>query len=447
MNITNQSLNNLIKKEDLIIRVHHIGGIGGYGPTEALSKIKEVEWIVYDASPTSLTSSKKKTRSSFRFINKCIGRNVKKTNFYEYAAPSASSVYKSSPVASSYTLMHLDGTAMTWDKHTKVVKSYKMNSYSLDYLEKRKEIPQVDFLSIDAQGSELDIIKGSLNSLNTTMMGVLCETEFSELYKGQPLYEDTMLYLRQKGFRVCQIYNQQYLKTFPYPFELQGTGFLSVSETLFLRDPNFYWKEISNRKVDVTLVKVIQCLKLAAIGVVFDQLDFSLRVLHLLTKNNLISLELLAKKIDVGYLGLLADLKNKADSVEVKSGQLTYQSPNTYDKYSEDTYPKVMDSTVDLLYMLIKFYMNKFINVLNNIFKFKKYQSHISSISQIYSKYGLNDLASIHDKRLLIFSLISKKSFLKPLFKFLSGYNNQIEFYLLKRRYFKGKYKLLHSRL
>jgi hypothetical protein len=33
-------------REQLLIKIHHIGGIGGYGPTAVLNKLKHVQWII-----------------------------------------------------------------------------------------------------------------------------------------------------------------------------------------------------------------------------------------------------------------------------------------------------------------------------------------------------------------------------------------------------------------
>lgn len=51
-------------------------------------------------------------------------------------------------------------------------------------------MPRPDFLSIDAQGSELDIIKGSGFILDENIIGIMSEEEFHRLYDAQPLFGD-----------------------------------------------------------------------------------------------------------------------------------------------------------------------------------------------------------------------------------------------------------------
>jgi len=56
----------------------------------------------------------------------------------------------------------------------------------------------IDYLKIDTQGSELDVLKGA-GDLLYNVRTVECEVEFVELYKGQPLFEDIKEYLNQYG--------------------------------------------------------------------------------------------------------------------------------------------------------------------------------------------------------------------------------------------------------
>jgi len=61
------------------------------------------------------------------------------------------------------------------------------------------EIDACDFLKIDVQGSELDVLAGSKRTLESTLF-VHVETEFAPIYKGQPLFADIDVFLRQQGF-------------------------------------------------------------------------------------------------------------------------------------------------------------------------------------------------------------------------------------------------------
>jgi FkbM family methyltransferase len=63
-----------------------------------------------------------------------------------------------------------------------------------------KEIEDVDFIKIDAQGAELSILQNATRLLPSTLV-VQTEVEFVELYRGQPMFADVDIFLRGQGFQ------------------------------------------------------------------------------------------------------------------------------------------------------------------------------------------------------------------------------------------------------
>ncbi|MEQ9491457.1 MAG: FkbM family methyltransferase [Alphaproteobacteria bacterium] len=59
---------------------------------------------------------------------------------------------------------------------------------------------QPDFLKMDVQGAELDVLTGAEKALETVQV-VQTEVEFIELYKGQPLFADIDTAMRKAGFQ------------------------------------------------------------------------------------------------------------------------------------------------------------------------------------------------------------------------------------------------------
>lgn len=58
----------------------------------------------------------------------------------------------------------------------------------------------IDKLQIDTQGSELSVLKGC-GDLLKNVKKIVCEVEFVELYKDQPLFSDIEAYLSSFGFK------------------------------------------------------------------------------------------------------------------------------------------------------------------------------------------------------------------------------------------------------
>jgi len=73
---------------------------------------------------------------------------------------------------------------------------------------------QPDFLKIDAEGAELDILKGSLESLKY-LIGVEVEVEFFQERIGQPVFSEVDTFLRGQGFNLYNMRLLRYPRT-PY---------------------------------------------------------------------------------------------------------------------------------------------------------------------------------------------------------------------------------------
>lgn len=75
-------------------------------------------------------------------------------------------------------------------------------------------VDRIDFIKLDTQGSELDILRGA-GALLQTCLGIEVEVEFSALYEGQPLFADVDAYLRSCGFTLWRLENQAHYAEHP----------------------------------------------------------------------------------------------------------------------------------------------------------------------------------------------------------------------------------------
>ncbi len=62
-----------------------------------------------------------------------------------------------------------------------------------------KEVKNIDYLKIDVQGGELVIFRNGINRLSNCLI-IHTEVEFLAMYKGQPLFSEVELFLRELGF-------------------------------------------------------------------------------------------------------------------------------------------------------------------------------------------------------------------------------------------------------
>jgi len=76
---------------------------------------------------------------------------------------------------------------------------------TLDHVLAAHGITSLDFIKVDTQGSELGVLEGASQSLETAVLGVEAEIEFAPIYKNQPLFADVDRYLRGLGFQLFDL--------------------------------------------------------------------------------------------------------------------------------------------------------------------------------------------------------------------------------------------------
>lgn len=154
-----------------------------------------------------------------------IGRDIQRTVFNLYKQRGHSSSYK--PGKRFKDVFGGDSFA--------VEKEIEVTSSSLNgvYLKEAIELP--DFLKLDTQGSELEILHGAEAIISNTCM-IEVEVEFLEMYEGQPLFHDVLKFMTEKGFDL--LYLNRVFGQRNQIFEGQSRGQLIFGDALFGRQEN-----------------------------------------------------------------------------------------------------------------------------------------------------------------------------------------------------------------
>jgi len=108
--------------------------------------------------------------------------------FYECNYPMTSSLYEPNT--------KLLDKFQNLENLVRVAKKTRVKTKRLDAI---GEIGEIDFLKIDVQGAELDVLKGAKEKLKNCLV-IHSEVEFVPLYKNQPLFSDLDIYLRKNNF-------------------------------------------------------------------------------------------------------------------------------------------------------------------------------------------------------------------------------------------------------
>jgi FkbM family methyltransferase len=123
-------------------------------------------------------------RPGHRYLPYALG-DGRVRRFYECQNPLTSSLYRpNAPMLAKFSRLELP-----------VVAEHDIQTHRLDDL---PEIQDIDYLKLDVQGAELDIILGGPRLLDGTVL-VHTEVEFIPLYTDQPLFGDIDVALRKAG--------------------------------------------------------------------------------------------------------------------------------------------------------------------------------------------------------------------------------------------------------
>jgi FkbM family methyltransferase len=116
-----------------------------------------------------------------------------------------------------------------------VVEEKVIDTVSLDSFLPKFGVKQIDFLDLDTQGSELEILHGAGAFLSADIAAVKCEVEFSPLYQEQPMFSDVDAYLRRFGFMLFDMSRSRYRRA-NFPPHALTRGQLLWGDALYLRD-------------------------------------------------------------------------------------------------------------------------------------------------------------------------------------------------------------------
>ena len=192
-----------------------------------------------------------------------------------------------------------------------VVKTIDVDVLPLDYLFESKKIASElapDILSLDTQGSELDILFGAKELVLPRTLAVVTEIEFLRLYANQPLFSDILDFMEKSGFHFAGFTHLQEISPHRVPIGLRGRGFTAFGDGLFIRRIETL-ADIYPNPED----RHLAAMKLAFTALTFGYTDYSFAALEYAGKNAIDSVTE-ADFSKLGYYRFLRELQNIAVS-------------------------------------------------------------------------------------------------------------------------------------
>ena len=132
--------------------------------------------------------------------------------------------------------------------------------------------PHLDFIKIDTQGSELEVLQGARGLLREQILGVEIEVEFNRQYESQPLFRDVDAWLSECGFTLFKLRRLEWVRQ---NFERQAhltAGQLVFGDALYLKDP------LMHPQPETILRTPRRAQALMLIATLYDLHDFALEI-------------------------------------------------------------------------------------------------------------------------------------------------------------------------
>ncbi len=222
-----------------------------WGDTNSWWRLDPVANIVgFEADPKECEQLNAATKSNRqeRYLPLALGSEKTTAVLYQTNRPECASLYPP-----------IEGLAQRFPQLEVIRKAgeTKVELTPLDTWWEQEERPNISFIKLDTQGSELDILKGAENIL-VDCLGCEVEVEFSPIYENQPLFSDVDQFLRQRGYVLWQLKD---LCAYSEKPDAQGTGRLYWANAVYLKD----YRQLSNSHEDWKKKMILAAL-LEALG-------------------------------------------------------------------------------------------------------------------------------------------------------------------------------------
>ena len=150
-----------------------------------------------------------------------------------------------------------------------------MDVDTMDTVLARAQVHDADFIKVDTQGSELFILRGARQLLQSAIVGVEVEVEFSPIYRDQPLFADVDAFLRPLGFALFDLrpvfWKRQDGRGLGGP-----QGQMVWADALYLRTPDSLAAILEGYAPDRRAAKL---LKAIAASLLYGYVDYALELL------------------------------------------------------------------------------------------------------------------------------------------------------------------------
>ena len=244
---------------DETLKIIDIGASGGIDQ-RWYSNGFEVNAILFEPDPDAFEQLIKKKRKNDVILDSALSDKEKETVLNICKFQQNSSIYE--PNMDILKLYENPG-------RYEIKKRITMKAFPLNDVLKKNSISEIDFMKIDTQGSELEILRGGIDYLDR-IIGLEVESEFIEIYKNQPLFPEVDKFIQSNGFELIDM-RRTFWKRNIGSYGV-NKGQLIYADQLYMRTP----ESVLNIK-GISSSKVIKAIK---VYLTYGYQDLSIELLN-----------------------------------------------------------------------------------------------------------------------------------------------------------------------
>ena len=203
--------------------------------------LKQAHYVGVEADAEECRRLNAEARPRHRYVHAVLGRAAEARTFRITRSPACASLLQ----PNHEFLSQFREIAEGFD----VERETPVETISLDMCLAANDVARADFIELDVQGGELDVLIGAARTLDETL-GIQAEVEFTPMYVGQPLFADIDAFLRARGFQLFDLSRYHVRRSSATPTR----GQLLWGHALYLRDHRGLAPELAARLAVIALV-------------------------------------------------------------------------------------------------------------------------------------------------------------------------------------------------
>lgn len=158
--------------------------------------LKQAHYVGVEADAHECRRLDAEARPRHRYVQAVLGRAAETRTFRITRSPACASLLQPNHAFLAQFREIAEGFEVECETAVQTV--------SLDECLEANEVPRADFIELDVQGGELEVLTGAARTLEGAV-GIQAEVEFAPMYVGQPLFADIDAFLRVRGFQLFDL--------------------------------------------------------------------------------------------------------------------------------------------------------------------------------------------------------------------------------------------------